>query len=56
LGGVATKITYLNESTIAVTLDGQIIVRDILLGSPVTTKSTLAAATANNSVAIDYNT
>jgi hypothetical protein len=34
VGGVVTKIKYLNESTISIILDGQIIVRDILLGSP----------------------
>jgi hypothetical protein len=34
LNEVVTQVKYLNESTISITLNGGIIVRDILLGSP----------------------
>jgi hypothetical protein len=54
LSGVSTKISFLNDSSIAVTLDGKIVIKN-LKPSSTTQESKLTAVTANSSLAIDYN-
>jgi hypothetical protein len=55
LNGVSTKISFLNDSSIAVTLDGKIVLKNLQPSLPVATYKSLKAATANSSLAIEYN-
>ena len=53
MGGVVTQISFLNDSFVAVTLDGRIVTKNLQTPS-LTQEKQVPTATPNSSIAIDY--
>ena len=53
MGGVVTQISFLNDSFVAVTLDGKIVTKNLQTPS-LTHEKQVPTATPNSSIAIDY--